>query len=82
MQKNQNPIKIPGFEKLKIGPTHTHTHTHTHTSGDQLKIIFLDVLDYSGTNIVIFFSQKDVNDFSGFSIFQTPITLKPLEISS
>ena len=27
--------------------THTHTHTHTHTSGRQLKIPFLDVLDYS-----------------------------------
>ena len=27
--------------------THTRTHTHTHTSGHQLKIKFLDVLDYS-----------------------------------
>ena len=25
----------------------THTHTHTHTSGRQLKITFLDILDYS-----------------------------------
>ena len=49
------------FETLKIGHTRAHTHTHTHTSGRQLKIKFLDVLDYSeysDTNISIFFSQK------------------------
>ena len=47
-------------ETLKIGNIHTHghTHTHTHTSGRQLKITFLDVLDYSeysDTNISNFF---------------------------
>ena len=38
--------QISGFETLKIGRIHTHTHTHD-TSGRQLKITFLDVLDYS-----------------------------------
>ena len=42
--------------------TYAHTHTHTHTSGRQLKITFLDVLDYSeysDTNISkFFFSRK------------------------
>ena len=42
--------------------THTNTHTHTHTSGRQLKIKFLDVLDYSeysDTNVLKnFFSRK------------------------
>ena len=42
--------------------THTRTRTHTHTSGCQLKIIFLDVLDYSEyshTNTAMFlFSRK------------------------
>ena len=35
--------ELSGFETLTIG----HTSTHTHTSGRQLKITFLDVLDYS-----------------------------------
>ena len=30
-----------------IGHIHTHAHTHTHASGRQLKITFLDVLNYS-----------------------------------
>ena len=46
-----------GFETFKIW----HTRTHTHTSGRQLKIKFLDVLDYSeysDTNISKFFFHK------------------------
>ena len=59
--------ELLGFETLKIGHTrthahtHTHTHTRTHTSGRQLKIKFLDVLDYSeysDTNISIYFFTK------------------------
>ena len=50
--------ELSGFQTLKIG----HTRTHTHTSGRQLKITFLDVLDYSeysDTNISkIFFFTK------------------------
>ena len=49
--------------KSKKSSAQTHTHTHTHTSGRQLKIIFLDVLDYSeysDTNISIFFLIKAV----------------------
>ena len=41
--------------------THTHIRTDTHTSEHQLKISFLDVLDYSeysDTNISNFFSRK------------------------
>ena len=45
-----------------IAENWTHTHTHTHTSGCQLKIKFLDVLDYSeysDTNISkTIFSRK------------------------
>ena len=40
---------------------HTHTHAHTHASGRQLKMTFLDILDYSeysDTNISIFFFTK------------------------
>ena len=37
---SQAVYELSGFETLKIG------HTHTHTSGRQLKITFLDVLDY------------------------------------
>ena len=48
-----------GFEKLKTGHTNTHTFRH------QLKITFLDVLDYSEyfvTNISNFsFSQKHIS---------------------
>ena len=37
-----------GFKRLKSDTyTHKYTRTHTHTSGHQLKITFLDVLDYS-----------------------------------
>ena len=35
------------YRALKRWKSDTHAHTHTHTSGRQLKIIFLDVLDYS-----------------------------------
>ena len=35
-----------GFKRWK-SDTYTHARTHTHTSGRQLKITFLDVLDYS-----------------------------------
>ena len=41
--------------------TRTHTHTHTHTSRRQIKITFLDILDYSehsDTNISIFFREN------------------------
>ena len=44
-----------GFKRWK---SDTHTHTCTHTSGRQLKVTFLDVLDYSeysDTNISKFF---------------------------
>ena len=48
------------FEKFKV--KRARRHTHTHTSGRQLKITFLDVLDYSDysvTNISKFcFSRK------------------------
>ena len=46
--------ELSGFEMLKIG----HTREHKNKSGGQLKIIFLDVLDYSeysDTNISNFF---------------------------
>ena len=33
-----------GFKRWK---SDAHAHTHTHTSGRQLKIMFLDVVDYS-----------------------------------
>ena len=50
--------ELSGFETWKIG----HTRINTHTSGRQLKIKFLDVLDYSeyfDTNISnFFFSRK------------------------
>ena len=42
--------------------TYAHMYTHIHTSGRQLKIIFLDVLDYSDeysdTNISNFFFHE------------------------
>ena len=43
------------------GLKHWKSDTHAHTSGRQLKITFLDVLDYSeysDTNISIFFLRK------------------------
>ena len=40
-------LSVIGVSTLKIGHIHTHARTHTHTSGRQLKITFLDVLDYS-----------------------------------
>ena len=44
---SQAVYELSGFQALKIGHIHTRTRTHTHTSGRQLKITFLDVLDYS-----------------------------------
>ena len=54
---SQAVYELLAFETLKIG----HTRAHTHTSGRQLKIKFLDVLDYSessDTNISNFFFTK------------------------
>ena len=39
-------MSYQGFKSLK-SDTYTHAHTRTHTSGHQLKITFLNVLDYS-----------------------------------
>ena len=54
-------LSYRGFKRLK---SDTYTHAHTHTSGLQLKIKFLDVLDYSeysDTNISKkIFSQKQL----------------------
>ena len=53
---------VIGSETLKIG----HTRTHTHTSRRQLKITFLDVLDYSeysDTNISNFFFSRQHSCF-------------------
>ena len=70
---SQAVYELSGFQTLKIGHTHTHTHTrahahaHTHASGRQLKITFLDVLDYSeysGTNI----SKKILFTKTAFSV--------------
>ena len=44
---SQAVYELSGCQTLKIG----HTRTQTHTSGRQLRITFLDVLDYSDTNI-------------------------------
>ena len=44
-----------------IGVWKVENRTHTRTSGNQLKIAFLDVLDYSeyfDTDILIFFHEK------------------------
>ena len=52
---SQAVYELLGIETLKIA------HTHIHTSGRQLKITFLDVLDYSeysDTNISNSFSRK------------------------
>ena len=51
-----------GF-KLWKSDTYTHTRTHTHTSGRQLKITFLDVLDYSE------YSDTTYYDISNFFFF-------------
>ena len=48
---------------LKRWNTRTHAHTHAHASRRQLKIKFLDVLDYSeysDTNISKFFFHKSI----------------------
>ena len=52
-----------GLKRWK-SDTHAHTHTraHTHTSGRQLKIIFLDVLDYSE------YSDTDISNFFFFHV--------------
>ena len=42
---SQAVYELSGFQTFKIG--HIQTYAHTHTSGRQLKITFLDVLDYS-----------------------------------
>ena len=57
MSMSKAIYELSGFETLKIG----HTRSQTHTSGRQLKMTFLDVLDYSeysDTNILNCFSQK------------------------
>ena len=69
---------------------HTYTRTHTHTSGCQLKIKFLDVLDYSeysDTNISKKkFSPKDsfLNEEAKFRLdsrkFLFVIFLNPVSI--
>ena len=55
-------IGVWNIENWTHKHSRTHAHTHTHTSGRQLKITFLDVLDYSeysDTNISnIFFLRK------------------------
>ena len=61
----QAVYELSGFQTLKIGHTRTHTptHTNTHTSGRQLKIKFLDVLDYSeysDTNSRNFFFHENI----------------------
>ena len=67
--------------------THTHKRTHTHTSGRQLKITFLDVLDYSEYSDTyiskFFFARKQLSQWGSkkLSTFETPITHKRLEIS-
>ena len=49
-----------GFKRWKLD-TRAHTLSHTHTSGHQLKITFLDDLDYSE------YSDTDVSEKKNFT---------------